>query len=252
VITQFKKYFLFFCLMLAASPGFAGHGGAPDVDMQDIVVGEGPEALPYSTVEVHYTGKLEDGTVFDSSVGRGQPFSFTLGAGQVIPGWEIGIQGMKTKGKRLLKIPPELAYGDRGAGNSVPPNATLIFEVELVSVTPPPFTNIGNTELQAKLKNGTQIIDIRRPEEWAETGVVEGSIKLTAFDNAGRFIPSFADELKKLVQPDEAFVLICRTGNRTGALSNWLASKGGYAQVINVEDGITAWIKEGLPVNKAN
>ena len=252
MITQFKKFFLFLCLMLVASQVYAGHGAAADVDMQDIVVGEGAEALPYSTVEVHYTGKLEDGKVFDSSVGRGQPFRFTLGAGQVIPGWEIGIQGMKTKGRRLLTIPPKLAYGDRGAGNAVPPNATLIFEVELVSVTPPPFANIDNAGLQAKLKNGTRLIDIRRPEEWLKTGVVDGSIKLTAFDNQGRFIPAFADDLQKLVQPDEEFVLICRTGNRTGALSNWLSTKGGYAKVINVQDGITAWIKEGLPVTKAD
>ncbi len=251
MISNIRNCFLFLCLILVANPGYAAHGKMPDVGMEDVKIGEGPEALPFSTVEVHYTGKLEDGKVFDSSVERGEPFRFTLGAGQVIPGWDIGIRGMKPKGRRMLKIPPELAYGERGAGGVIPPNATLNFEVELISVMPPPFANIDNSELKTRLENGTRLIDIRRPEEWHETGVVDGSIKLTAFDNQGRFIQSFADELRKLVQPEEEFVVICRTGNRTAALSNWLATEGGYENVINVQDGITSWIGEGRPVSKS-
>ena len=251
MFTNIRNCFLCLCLILVANPGYATHGKMPDVDMEDVAVGEGPEALPFSVVDVHYTGKLEDGTVFDSSIERGEPFRFTLGAGQVIPGWDIGIRGMKAKGQRILKIPPELGYGERGAGNVIPPNATLIFEVELISATPPPFANIGNSELQTRLEKGTKLIDIRRPEEWRETGVVDGSIKLTAFDNQGRFIESFSDELQKMVQPEEEFVVICRTGNRTAALSNWLVTKGGYENVINVQDGITSWIKEERPVSKS-
>jgi len=101
---------------------------------EDIVVGTGEEAKSGRTVEVHYTGWLTNGTKFDSSKDRGQPFSFPLGAGRVIKGWDEGVAGMKVGGKRKLTIPSELGYGSRGAGGAIPPNATLIFEVELLAL----------------------------------------------------------------------------------------------------------------------
>lgn len=101
---------------------------------QDLKVGDGPEAVSGKTVEVHYTGRLENGTKFDSSLDRGEPFSFRLGAGEVIEGWDQGVAGMKVGGKRKLTIPPELAYGQEGAGGVIPPGATLVFEVELLGV----------------------------------------------------------------------------------------------------------------------
>lgn len=103
----------------------------PKID--DLVKGQGPEAVRGKTVEVHYTGWLTDGTKFDSSVG-GQPFSFQLGSGQVIEGWERGVAGMKVGGKRKLTVPPDLGYGARGAPPEIPANATLVFEVELLAV----------------------------------------------------------------------------------------------------------------------
>jgi FKBP-type peptidyl-prolyl cis-trans isomerase FkpA len=97
--------------------------------------GEGAVATKGKTVSVHYTGRLTDGTKFDSSYDRGQPIDFPLGAGVVIKGWDQGIEGMKVGGKRKLTIPPELAYGARGTpGGPIPPNATLVFDVELVAV----------------------------------------------------------------------------------------------------------------------
>jgi FKBP-type peptidyl-prolyl cis-trans isomerase len=100
----------------------------------DIVVGAGATAAAGKTVKVHYTGWLTDGKKFDSSVDRGQPFSFPLGGGRVIKGWDEGVAGMKVGGKRQLRIPPELGYGARGASGVIPPNATLIFDVELLDV----------------------------------------------------------------------------------------------------------------------
>tara|TARA_Y100001936_G_scaffold67322_1_gene66276 strand:+ start:912 stop:1349 length:438 start_codon:yes stop_codon:yes gene_type:complete len=103
--------------------------------IEDLVVGEGQEAKDYNKVVVNYTGTLEDGSIFDSSLNPGrEPFTFTLGVGSVIKGWDLGVKDMKVGGKRKLTIPPELGYGDKGAGNVIPPGATLIFEVELLEV----------------------------------------------------------------------------------------------------------------------
>jgi FKBP-type peptidyl-prolyl cis-trans isomerase FkpA len=101
--------------------------------IEDITVGSGAEAVAGQYVSVHYTGWLTDGTKFDSSKDRGDPFEFPLGAGHVIKGWDEGVQGMKVGGARKLTIPANLGYGARGAGGVIPPNATLVFEVELLA-----------------------------------------------------------------------------------------------------------------------
>jgi FKBP-type peptidyl-prolyl cis-trans isomerase FkpA len=102
--------------------------------IEELIVGEGDEAAHGQSVTVHYTGWLVDGTKFDSSRDRDEPFQFDLGARRVIAGWDEGVQGMKVGGTRKLTIPPQLGYGARGAGRVIPPNATLVFEVELLSV----------------------------------------------------------------------------------------------------------------------
>jgi FKBP-type peptidyl-prolyl cis-trans isomerase FkpA len=101
---------------------------------EDTTVGDGAEAVAGKTVSVHYTGWLTDGQKFDSSKDRNDPFAFVLGGGMVIKGWDEGVQGMKVGGVRRLTIPPQLGYGARGAGGVIPPNATLVFEVELLDV----------------------------------------------------------------------------------------------------------------------
>lgn len=104
------------------------------VKIEDLIVGTGQEAKSGDTITVAYIGSLSDGTTFDSSYDRGQGFSTQIGTGQVIEGWDQGIPGMKVGGKRRLTVPPELGYGQTGAGDKVPPNSTLIFEVELLDV----------------------------------------------------------------------------------------------------------------------
>jgi FKBP-type peptidyl-prolyl cis-trans isomerase FkpA len=108
---------------------------APDtLQIEDLAVGGGDTAVAGKQVTVHYTGWLVDGKKFDSSKDRNNPFVFSLGAGRVIRGWDEGVQGMRVGGKRKLTIPPAMGYGARGAGNLIPPNATLVFEVELLGV----------------------------------------------------------------------------------------------------------------------
>jgi len=108
---------------------------ATSIDTQDLVVGEGsPATGPGQFITVHYTGWLESGAEFDSSQRR-EPFSFPLGVGFVIPGWDQGLVGMRVGGKRRLTIPPELGYGENGMGSLIPPHATLVFEVELLEIS---------------------------------------------------------------------------------------------------------------------
>ena len=107
---------------------------ASGLQYDDSVIGDGAQAKAGDTVSVHYTGWLEDNTKFDSSKDRNQAFSFKLGAGMVIKGWDEGVAGMKIGGTRKLTIPSELGYGARGAGGVIPPNAGLIFEVELLGI----------------------------------------------------------------------------------------------------------------------
>jgi FKBP-type peptidyl-prolyl cis-trans isomerase len=103
----------------------------------DVVIGPGREAKDGDVVSAHYSGTLKDGTKFDSSYERGQPFSFILGNGMVIKGWDLGLVGMKVGGKRKLIIPPDLGYGERGAGGVIQPNTTLYFDIELMDVQTP-------------------------------------------------------------------------------------------------------------------
>lgn len=105
-----------------------------ELKIEDFIVGTGKEAIAGSQIAVHYTGTFLDGTKFDSSVDRGTPFEFTLGVGQVIRGWDQGVQGMKEGGKRKLTIPSDLAYGDNGIPPAIPPKSVLVFEVELLKV----------------------------------------------------------------------------------------------------------------------
>ena len=119
-------------------PGFPGRGGAEvttpsGLKYTDLAVGTGPSPRAGQTAVVHYTGTLTDGTKFDSSVDRGQPYSFALGTGTVIKGWDEGVATMKVGGKRHLVIPPALGYGATGSGK-IPPNATLVFDIELLDV----------------------------------------------------------------------------------------------------------------------
>jgi FKBP-type peptidyl-prolyl cis-trans isomerase FkpA len=134
-------FFLLVIIAYFAFSGFLRKSQTPDLtktasglQFKDLKIGNGDPAKNGDTVVVNYTGWLQNGNKFDSSYDRNKPFEFTLGAGQVIKGWDEGVAGMKAGGKRRLIIPPELAYGSQGAGNVIPPGATLTFEVELLNI----------------------------------------------------------------------------------------------------------------------
>lgn len=239
-------------VLLLAPPVYAADESPPaKLTVLDMEVGTGATAVENAKVTVHYTGWLLDGTKFDSSLDRDTPFSFTLGAGQVIRGWDLGVEGMKVGGKRELVIPSDLAYGERGAGGGViPPNAPLRFEVELLAVAAPAFKTIDNVELQGLIDRGVTVVDIRRPDEWQSTGTIPGAKRLTAFDGSGRFVGSFPAEIDKLVGRDQEVVLICQHGNRSIALARAMADQAGFTRVYNHGPGIADWIKGGNLVEK--
>ena len=225
----------------------ADHAGG--LRHRDIVVGTGTEAVVKARVGVHYTGWLADNSEFESSRGLDSQLYFVIGAGEVIRGWEEGIKGMREGGKRELIIPPDMAYGAEGNAR-IPANATLRFEVDLISVERPAYIDIGNVELRRMLEDGVRIIDIRTPRQWAATGTIRGSKRLTAFDRHGTLMSSFLPRLRALAGPDETLILLGQRGASSKSLANMLAEGAGYIRLYNVTDGIEAWIAEGYPVSR--
>lgn len=220
---------------------------AAELEIETLAEGSGEAAEAGKRVSVHYEGRLENGEVFDSSRPRGQAFSFTLGEGRVISGWEQGVAGMKAGETRRLTIPPELGYGSAGAGGAIPPNATLIFEVELLDVSVAVVLGQATSDefLRAQA-DGVVVIDIRREEEWQETGIIEGAETVTAFTARGGVHPEFLEKFRALVpSPDTPVMLYCRTGNRTTGLGNALIEQLGFPDVSHLSDGITGWMAEG-------
>ncbi|MDB2331932.1 FKBP-type peptidyl-prolyl cis-trans isomerase [Amylibacter sp.] len=218
-----------------------------DLKIEITQKGSGTEAANGMSVSVHYTGKLTDGTKFDSSLDRGTPFTFTLGQGSVIKGWDQGVLGMMVGEKRTLTIPSELGYGSAGAGASIPPNATLIFDIELLDVQMPIALGQSTpTEFIELQKDGYVVIDIRREEEWIETGIIEGAETITAFTESGQLHKDFQEKFFSLAKgPETPILLYCRTGNRTEMLGNALIDQVGLKNVYHLTDGIVEWKKSG-------
>lgn len=242
----FRLLIRFGCRVIAAlvlSLGLTTSLYAQDLEVRIMTNGDGTIAEVGMLVSVHYQGRLTDGTVFDDSNKRGEPISFTLGKGQVIKGWEQGIEGMKVGEKRVLTIPPELGYGAAGAGDVIPPNATLVFDVELVAAVQPPTLTHGDVDdMRAALSDGTIIVDIREKEEWAATGIIEGAHTITAFDRAGGLHPEFQSKFFGLIpNKDTKIMLYCHAGQRSASLGNALVDQLGYSGVTHLSGGIVAW-----------
>ena len=223
---------------------------ASEVEILSDIPGTGPTIKNHYKVSVHYKGFLEDGTEFDSSFKRNQPFVFQIGLRQVIPGWEIGLINMKVGGKRKIKIPSELAYGENGAGEFIPPNANLIFEVEIISIQPPGYKILIAKELNKIDKKDFIIIDIRTKKEWRETGVIKGSNKITAFDITGKFEPSFLNSYQAITNSTNKVVFISNTGDISAILANGFIEHLKYKNIYSLKGGIQEWISLKKPITK--
>lgn len=235
-------------LPVLASPD-AQADGAGEVIVRDIQTGDGDTAVDGSQLVVQYEGYLSDGTKFDSTFERGKPFIFSLGAAEVIRGWELGLKGMRVGGVRELIVPPALAYGERGAGKVIPPNATLRYMVELLRADPPVFSKIPPATLHS-LIGAVTVIDIRTDAQRAETGTIKGAITLPAYDERGRLNRHFLAELKRTMKNDDTIVLIDTDGQRAGFLGTFLGQNAGFTDLRGLDGGVKAWIKQGYPLVK--
>ena len=221
-----------------------------DLEIKNNLEGEGAEIVNHSKIKVHYLGMLEDGTKFDSSYDRGEPFSFQIGLRQVIEGWETGIIGMKVGGKRTLIIPPELGYGERGAGELIPPNSTLIFDIEIIDVQPPAYNLITTDEIQNLLNENYKFIDIRTKKERDFTGVIPGSLEITAFDVYGKFVPAFMKTFQDVVDLNDNIVFISNEGEIAYILANGFAEQLGAKNMNALKGGIQQLIYDNYDLTK--
>lgn len=237
----------FFIIALSITLAMFATNLKADLKTETIIQGSGSKAELGMRVQVHYTGKLDDGTVFDSSVPRGEPFVFTLGQRQVIQGWEEGVLGMLVGETRILTIPPALAYGSSGAGDIIPPNATLIFDVQLLATSwPPSLKELTTEQLLDAQKSGSVIIDIRSLNEWVETGIIAGAETVTAFSANGNLHSDFRKKFFSIIKSkDTPIVLYCRSGNRSKRLGDALVNQGNYTNVSHLSKGIIGWQKDG-------
>ena len=223
---------------------------AAELQIKNNIVGEGVEIVNHSKIKVHYVGMLEDGTKFDSSYDRGEPFNFQIGLRQVIEGWETGIIGMKVGGKRTLIIPPELGYGERGAGELIPPNSTLIFDIEIIDAQPPSYNLITTDEIQNLLNDNYKFIDIRTKKERDFTGVIPGSLEITAFDVYGKFVPEFMKTFQSVVGLNDNIVFVSNEGDIASILANGFAEQLGAKNMNALKGGIQQLIYDNYDLTK--
>ena len=224
--------FLFICI-------FNYKSFSTEVQIVKEIVGNGLEVKNHSKVSVHYIGKLEDNTVFDSSYDRGQLFDFQIGVRQVILGWETGLLGMKEGGKRTIFIPYELAYGESGAGSLIPPKSNLIFEIEVIKVIPPGYKEIDGYQLKLAMTSDFKIIDIRTNDEIINSNKIPGAIQITAFDKNGNFFPNFFDKYKENVEIGEKVIFVSQNGDISSILANGFVEQLKQNNIYHLKDGVS-------------
>ena len=235
-----KKYFLiislFICFNLTAA----------EIEIISDKPGDGKKIIYHSWVQIEYTGSFESGEVFDTNIGKDRPLVVQMGMKEVIPGFEQGIMGTTKGTKRKIKIPAELAYGEKGGGDVIPPNTDLIFEFEIIDVLDPHYKMINSEELIKKISNNAVALDIRLENQW-EKGVIEGTFQETAFDVNGKFNVYIMDKVRALAAEESQnieIVFISHDGETAAILGNAFAEDLGFKNVSVLEGGILQWLKE--------
>ena len=214
-----------------------------NIEIKNDKKGDGIEIINHSKVKVHYIGKLETGIEFDNSFKRKKPFTFQIGTRQVIEGWEIGLLGMKEGGSRTIIIPPVLAYGESGAGDIIPPNAKLIFEIKVIEVIPPGYRVLNVKDVENKQNKGFIFIDIRNKNEIKKTGTISGSLVITAFDKEGNLLSSFLNEYRSSVTNTDNVVFISDNGDIASILANGFVEHLGAKNMYYLKGGIQEYLK---------
>ena len=227
------------------------------IEILSEVHGLGDKIKNHYKISVHYVGTLEDGTEFDNSYKRNQPFKFQIGTRVVIPGWEIALMGMQVGGKKKFKLPPSLAYGNSRKGDLIPPNSSLIFDIEIINIKPPGYIEINSEQLLSLnkeklfflMEKKLILIDIRTEQEWQLTGVIEGSYKISAFDSKGNLNPNFLKMYKKNVKENDHVVFISDKGEVSSILANGFIENLGMKNIYSLKGGIQEWIIKGNKIN---
>jgi rhodanese-related sulfurtransferase len=236
-----KKYFLiislFICFNLTAA----------EIEIISDKPGDGKKIIHHSWVQIEYTGSFESGEVFDTNIGKDRPLVVQMGMKEVIPGFEQGIIGTTKGTKRKIKIPAELAYGEKGGGDVIPPNTDLIFEFEIIDVLDPHYKMINSEELINKIQNNAVALDIRLEHQW-DKGIIKGTFQETAFNKDGKFNVYIMDKVRALAGEQSQnidIVFISHDGETAAILGNAFAEDLGFKNVSVYKGGIVQWVKEG-------
>ena len=235
-----KKYFLIISLFICFNLN------AAEIEIISDKPGEGKKIIHHSWVQIEYTGLFESGEIFDTNVGKNRPLVVQMGMKEVIPGFEQGIIGTSKGTKRKIKIPAELAYGEKGGGDVIPPNTDLIFEFEIIDVLDPHYKTINSEELIKKINNNAVALDIRLEDQW-EKGVIEGSFQETAFNKDGKFNVYLMDKVRALAGEESQnieIIFISHDGETASILGNAFAEDLGFKNVSVLKGGVVQWLSE--------
>ena len=228
---------------------------AENIEIINDTEGDGLKVVNHSWVKIEYTGSFEDGTVFDTNVGKDKPLVFQIGMKEVIPGFEQGIVGANKGSKRKIRIPSMLAYGEKGAGELIPPNSNLIFEFKILDVLSPNYEKIDSEKLENLINENAVALDIRLDNQWKKTGVIKGSFQETAFDINGKFNVYLMDKVRALAGAESQrikLIFISHDGKTAEILGNAFAEDLGFTNVYVLDGGIQSWIKSNKPLVSYN